>query len=195
VLIQTLRAGSYRIIGLEVDVAGKLDGRELSGQIDCLAVGQDAREAIIDFKYGGITKYPQSLQEGRSVQLAAYAYSRHRMADGGASFPDVAYLVLSAARLYTPKGSPIRGDGGREVLEGPGVRQVWESFTRALTNSEGWLQGTAPIAARPLQPITDWPEGVSMVLVDPDKAGRDFKGQEVCRYCNYSVLCGMKELE
>lgn len=195
VLIQTLRAGSYRIVGLEVEVAGKFGGRDLNGRIDCLAAGQDGKEALVDFKYGGTTKYRQMLQEGRSIQLAAYAYSRHQTTGGGSPFSDVAYLVLSAARLYTPKGSPIRGDGGREVVEGPGIRQVWEDFTRVLTTSEDWLRGAAPIPARPLQSAAEWPEGVTMALVDPDSAGPDFRGQDVCRYCDYGVLCGMEGLE
>lgn len=187
ILVGTLSAGGYHIVGIEEEVASEAFGKSLTGWIDCVAAHNDGSEAIIDFKYAGRNKYRDLIQDGRAVQLATYAYARSR---GGAAFPSVAYLVLADAQFYTPSGSPVDGDGNRFVLNAPAIQEVWGKFADALDVAGEWLAASEPIPARPLHVVSDWPDGSTIVLKDKLK---DNEVQDVCRYCDYQRLCGLEE--
>lgn len=187
-LVAALSSGGYRITGIEVEVEGEAFGKPLTGWIDCLAVRDDAREAVIDFKYAGRQKYRKLIEDGRAVQLAAYAHSR---AQGVRPYPAVAYLVLADAQLYTPCGSPLSGDATRYVVDGPAIEVVWDRFSQAIIAADSWLAGEQPIPARPLQPPAEWPPGMDLVL---DGALAEDHAQEPCRYCNFGLLCGREGL-
>jgi hypothetical protein len=183
VLVEALHAGGYQVVGFEQEIDCDLDGRKLVGSIDCLVATPDGDEALIDFKYAGRKKYPALLQEGRAVQLATYARSR---AEARGVFPSVAYLVLKDGVLCTPAGSAMKG--AANVLNGPAISEVWDRFEKALADADAWLTGAEPVPARPLQPRDEWPPGVEMVI-------EETKGNEtpqVCTYCDFGVLCGMK---
>ncbi|MDB5346030.1 MAG: hypothetical protein JWP89_4407 [Schlesneria sp.] len=187
VLIGTLASGGYRIKGIEVDVSGEAFGKPLAGSIDCLAERDGCEEVIIDFKYGGRSKYYSKIEDGKAVQLATYAYGRFT---SSGRFPAIAYLILSDGLLYTPSGSPIAGDGDRSVIDGPAIQDVWNSFAHAIENADDWLTGDAPIPARPLLSPENWPTGANMVLETSLKTN-DI--QPVCKYCQYKNICGLQE--
>jgi hypothetical protein len=195
VLVEALRLGGYRVAGMEVTWTASLNGRDLNGRIDCLATRPDGQEAVIDFKYGGKVKYRDLLVDGRAVQLATYAFGRSHAAGNTGSFPCVAYLVLANGLLYTPSGSPIQGQTGATVVNGPAIKQVWRNFVNALDQSEGWLTKGEAIPARPLQTPDQWPQGTLLVLDGPDSKGQMPEEQGVCQYCDYEILCGRSCLE
>lgn len=188
VLISMLAAGQYRITGIETTLSGTAFGKTLNGSIDCVAERDDGEEAVIDFKYGGRSKYHDQIEEGKAVQLATYAYGRHK--ERG-EFPAVAYLVLSDGLMFTPSGSPVRGVGRQSVIDAAGIQDVWLQFETAMVNAEQWLTSGDLVPARPLQEPDDWPVGVTMVL--NDRPPKD-SVQKVCQYCDYQTLCGLHEL-
>ena len=187
VLVDALSAGGYRIVGIEVEVSKNVFGKTLNGSIDCVAARDDGGEAIVDFKYSGREKYRKMVSEGKAVQLATYAYSRSTNA---ATFPAVAYLVLSDAQLLTPSGSAIAGGINSSVIPAKSIRDVWDKFSNAIEAADGWLTAGAPIPARPLQSSSLWPDGAEIVL---DANLKDDETQTVCRYCDYKRLCGLQE--
>ena len=187
VLVGVLASGNYRIVDIEVELTGEAFGKPLNGWIDCLAARDDGAEAIIDFKYGGRSKYYSLIEEGKAVQLATYAYGRSIVTG---KFPAVAYLVLSDGLLYTPSQEAIAGNGGRSIINAPAIRTVWEQFSSALDKADTWLTSGAPVPARPQQDPTDWPDGATIVL---DARLRDDRVQEVCKYCDYQRICGILE--
>jgi len=188
VLVGTLAGGGYQIVGIEVKLSGEAFGKPLTGWIDCVARHKSGEEAIVDFKYGGRSKYHSLIQEGKAVQLATYAHGRCS-ADG--RFPAVAYLVLSDGLLYTPAGSSVRGGSGHSPINNaPSIQTVWQSFSDAIQRAGDWLTAGAPVPARPLQAPSDWPEGATIVLEDRPKPGQ---GQAVCAYCDYQRICGIEE--
>jgi len=187
VLIGTLASGGYRVKGIEVEVQGEAFGKPLVGSIDCLIEHVDGNEGIIDFKYGG-KKFERMIADGKAVQLATYAYSRSIEIG---RFPAVAYLVLADGLLFTPSGGPINGDGSRTVVDGPGIRAVWEQFQAAIKDAEEWLTTDGQIPARPLQGSDDWPAGATIVL-ETNLKPNDV--QSVCKYCDYQHLCGLRQL-
>ena len=185
--MDALSAGGYRIVGIEVEVSKNVFGKTLNGSIDCVAARDDGGEAIVDFKYSGREKYRKMVSEGKAVQLATYAYSRSTNA---ATFPAVAYLVLSDAQLLTPSGSAIAGGINSSVIPAKSIRDVWDKFSNAIEAADGWLTAGAPIPARPLQSSSLWPDGAEIVL---DANLKDDETQTVCRYCDYKRLCGLQE--
>ncbi len=191
-LVSTLRAGQYQILGIEVPVEGNIGTRTLDGSIDCLVSQSGGGEAIIDFKYGGKAKYRKMLSEGRAVQLATYAHARGQVTKKPVGA--VGYLIISEGLLLTPSGSALARSEAADVVEGDSIPDVWNSFQRALQGADDWVKGKAPIHARPLQEEKEWPEGATLVLQGCDSKGRPPELQESCKYCDYSVLCGLKEL-
>ena len=101
-------------IGAEVELSGEAFGKTLIGSIDCVVEHVSGAEAIIDFKYGGRSKYHDLIKDGKAVQLATYAYSR---SSSDSAFPAVAYLVLSDGQLFTPSGSEVNGDMNRSIID------------------------------------------------------------------------------
>ncbi len=101
----------------------------------------------------------------------------------------MAYLTLSNSSFHTPEGSSLVGATQAQVLpDAPAIQTVWDRFAEALRIADGWIDGDGPIPARPLQRVSDWPDGADLVL--DEKADP----QRVCRYCDYAVLCGLKEV-
>ena len=171
-----------------MELAGNAFGKPLNGWIDCVAKRDNGEEAIIDFKYGGRSKYHALIAEGRAVQLATYAYGRS--AAGGA-FPAVAYLILSDGLFFTPSGSAVQGDAHRAIINAPAIQTVWKKFSDAIESAGDWLTSGAPVPARPLQDASEWPAGATILLetnLKPEQM------QEVCRYCDFTRICGLEEM-
>jgi hypothetical protein len=189
VFIESLAEGDYKIIGLEVEIDGNVFGKELRGQIDCLAKRPDGKQAIIDFKFGGHNKYIKMLEEGKAVQLATYAHSQR---DAAGNYPAVAYLILANGRFLTPTGSAIKGGDGLQTVDGPPISEVWDKFVKAIEKCGTWLTTDAKVPAWPLYPSTQWPKGVELVLQDDLKID---ESQTPCRYCDYTKLCGIQRLD
>jgi hypothetical protein len=175
---------------MEAGVTGSIDGRNLTGSMDCLALAEDGGEAIIDFKIVGREKRRHMLEEGRATQLATYAYARTE--GGRRPFPDVGYLVLKDAQLVSPSGSRIRGCPDAGVVFGPPIREVWQAFTAALRDASAWLTRAEPIPARPLQDPGDRPAGCGLVIDEPGSGSP--VDTSPCRWCDFQVLCGAREL-
>ncbi|MFC1761514.1 PD-(D/E)XK nuclease family protein [Planctomycetota bacterium] len=187
VFVETLVRGAYRIVGIEVELSGHAFGKPLKGWIDCVAARDNGDEAVIDFKYGGRSKYYKLIEEGRAVQLATYAYARSTQRG---TFPAVAYLVLADGLLYTPSEGPIAGNAHGSVINAPAIQTVWQRFADVLDTADDWLSSGAPVPARPLQEPAQWPDGTAIVLETNLKADQK---QDVCKYCDYQRLCGLQE--
>jgi ATP-dependent helicase/nuclease subunit B len=184
--VETLHRGGYTRVQIEEPINGTAFGKPLTGSIDCIASTDDGREAVVDFKYGGRTKYHHLISEGRSVQLATYAQSR-KQATG--TSPSVAYLLLSDGKFIAPSGSPLEGLASADMTEGPSIESVWNRFSEAISSAEAWLTTDEPVPARPLQDSETWPTGVELVL--KERLVKN-ESQSVCRYCDFSQLCGLE---
>ena len=188
-LVRALAAGRYRIVGIEAEVEATATGKDLSGWIDCLAEREDGEEAVIDFKYAGREKYRGLLADGRAVQLATYAHARSQQSGG--EYPAVAYLILADGQMFTPSGSPLVDHASCTEVDGPGIQRVWNQLVTAMNGAEAWLSDANPIPARPLQSPEEWPDGTELVLASSQRGDQL---QEVCRYCDYQTLCGVRRL-
>lgn len=186
-LISALHDGGYERIDIEVELDGAAFGKELVGSVDCVATNSSGAEAVIDFKYSG-KRYREMLKDGRAIQLATYAYGR----SAAKGFPSVAYLIISDGSLCTPEGNPVSRSNKTDLVDGPAIQSVWEDFEQAVTAADGWLSGEIPVPARPLIATDLWPAGLELVL---DGSLKNGESQSVCRYCNYTQLCGLARVE
>jgi len=180
VLVETLARGGYRVVGMEQGFDDELDGRRTRGFIDCIVANDDG-EAILDFKYGGIRKYPGKLEEGRAVQLATYAAARSQ----AGHVHGVGYVVLDGPRIASPTGSPLQGVPDGVLVQGDDVHATWQAFTQALRETDARI-ASGMLDAWPRHDRDQRPRGVDLVVEDVKK-GED---PEACKYCDHGLLCG-----
>lgn len=172
---EVLTGGDYRVIGMEEQVEGDVDGVPLVGRIDCV-IADDNEETIIDFKLAG-SRFEDLIKEGRALQLATYAHSRGARAGG--------YFILTNGNLFTPRAAPVRGASRR--VDGPDLERTWERLEQALRDASSWLE-EGPIVARPIQDASAWDSGTDVAL--------DAEANEhiICKYCDYDIVCGRRPL-
>jgi hypothetical protein len=192
VLVEALRGAGYQIIAMEKQVEAELQGRQFIGYIDCLAANQAGSELVIDFKYSREKHYRDLLSNGRAIQLATYAALR--AAEGKRSkLPGVAYLILSRSILLISELDAPQGlQRAQRLKDAAPIKEVWQNFVTALRGSEAWLRGEEPVPSRPKQSSEEWPAGVDLVLDAFDSP--DPSKQDICRYCEYTLLCGARRL-
>lgn len=192
-LVDVLQRGGYEVVQGEASIDAEYDNRPLGGKIDLVIRGPEG-EAIIDFKYGGRTRYRELLQDGHAVQLAVYAYARGNQLGRDGPVPAVGYLVIRPQRLYTPAGSPLRGVPSLSVIDGASaIGEVWDRFQEALARSQDWLTSEGEsVPVRPRQDPAAWPEGVEMAVETDSR--KDREELRPCKYCDYQLLCGVREV-
>ncbi|MEK6543386.1 MAG: PD-(D/E)XK nuclease family protein, partial [Elusimicrobiota bacterium] len=191
-LCGVLERGKYKMSGFEVTPHAKLLGKEFNGRIDCLLTGKDDSLAIIDIKYAGIRKFPALLEDGAATQLATYAAAlAQERTNGEVKEIAAGYFIIDRARLLTPGTGALAGsDVSEQIEEAPSFEQVWNNFTAALKQAEGWLE-SGDIPVRPLQKEDAWPAGAKISLREKKNGYKsDFSGFTICEYCSYSQLCG-----
>lgn len=91
--------------------------------------------------------------------------------------------------IFTPSGSPLAGVPLAEMIDGPSIERVWNNFSTAISGAESWLTTNDLVPARPIQDVDDWLAGSDVVLIEKMKPGEE---QSVCRYCDYTHLCGIE---
>ena len=74
----------------------------LQGSADLLLSFGGSREAVIDMKWAGTSKYRKVLEQGAHLQLAVYAFLQERAAK---RWPTVGYYILREGELLTPAGN------------------------------------------------------------------------------------------
>jgi ATP-dependent helicase/nuclease subunit B len=189
-LVSLLHAGEYRIAGMEEPFEGNADDLTLRGYVDCRLESSDGSEALVDFKYGGVTKYRNLLAEGKPVQLAVYARGLSAASGKALGEMPVGYLIIAGNRFLTPGSAPVAGTTAEQRVDGaPAIGEVWRRLVQAISTTQAWLAGDEPVPARPLQKSDSWPKGVEMLL---DENGKD---QNICKHCDYRLLCGIDEVD
>ncbi len=78
----------------------------LNGSADLLLQFGGNREAVIDMKWAGTSKYREILEQGTHLQLAVYAFLQERASK---RWPAVGYYILREGDLLTPAGHLFPG--------------------------------------------------------------------------------------
>lgn len=188
VLVTALRKGGYQVVAMEEEIEGTALGKKLVGYIDCHVRSPQYGDAVIDFKLSSGSKYKEKLEEGKALQLATYSKA---LASGnpGNRFPGAAYLILSSSEFLNPSGNPLGGNDS--TVSGLDLESVWKQFETALREADGWFS-SGKIPVRPLQKPNQWPAGVNLILKGEDEETAE---QNLCKYCDYQLICGLKEVK
>ena len=165
-----------RILGVEVERSVPALGRKLQGRLD-LALEEPL--AVVDYKWGGMTRRRRELEKNVAVQLACYA---HMLGASGGKV-GVAYLILSGQTWLTSDSEvfpdvPRVGDfdarrtwAGLETAWG----RRWKSLGQGVVEASG-VEGD---------------DGEGVILKD-DWVDDELRLAAPCRYCDHDALCGRR---
>jgi hypothetical protein len=163
-----LTATRATVRGVEMAAERTVDGVTVAGTADLVLSDPDV---VIDLKWGR-SRYPERLEKGTALQLAAYA----ELFAAGDRRPTTAYFIVRSQKLFGEPGSTLP-----EVLI-PGS-------TRA---DETWRGARSALAIR----MAELERGE---LAAPGAAGEEIEGRLAdghlslappCTYCELSAVCG-----
>ena len=95
-LVAALQEDNWTQAKVELDLQGQLDGLQLKGRADLVLTGNDGRQAIIDLKWRGKTKFSNLIRNQEDLQLTLYALMLHEKMNRKVS---TAYFILSESLL------------------------------------------------------------------------------------------------
>lgn len=178
VLAGFMSASGTHVLASEQLKQGQAFGTSFAGMPDLL-LGPPTR--IVDLKWGGAQYRRDSLANGTAIQLASYAYlSRER-----GVFPPVAYLIMSAQRLFATDANsfPLA-----ELVPGPASEATW--LVIEASHAAEWVR----VEAGQL-----FATGVVTSDAAPPRASQVVDGkfalEPPCRFCSFSGLCGLGSAE
>ncbi|MBF0333683.1 MAG: PD-(D/E)XK nuclease family protein [Alphaproteobacteria bacterium] len=168
VLVELMAQAGLSFEASERRFAGGLDGLPFNGTVDLLLCDAAGRRVILDMKWTNWPKYKrQELEDGRAIQLAAYA------AIVPDCRPDAAgYFMLRDAALFFAAPQPFP----RHHVAGPALAEVWRACGDTYRHRMGELA-----AGRIAVPDEDWCGQAGVLAPEP-----------ACKPCRFSVLCGRK---
>lgn len=176
-----LEAAGFRIAGVEEQVQVVWTSGNLEGRLDLRLVDRSGAPAVLDLKWGAST-YRTLLEEGRAVQLAAYA--RAVAGDRANRLPPAGYFAISA-------GKPLSADERMQVphrIKGPTLEHTWgrvEATAGAVLeeHAEGRVLVLATKRALPL---------LDALGIAPEAQADHYapKAEQACKYCAYDGICG-----
>ncbi len=171
-LADVMARGALRPVGFEQKLSGQTEVGRVEGRADLvLQRGEDPEAlAVIDLKWGSENFRRESLEQGRALQLAAYA----RLA-GGRVAP-TAYLILVTAELLTVHGDVFPG---ADVVLGDAEPEVWERMAAVAREQKAALAAGRVLVGSPEEPSED--DGLLVA------AG--------CRFCGFALFCRVDAVE
>jgi RecB family exonuclease len=151
-LHEHLRAAGAIGIEPEKYMEGATPLGALRGSIDLVVTLADGRQAIIDMKWAGNTKYREKMNKQSHVQLAIYA---RLLENNTSAWPAVGYFILREPELLTtsdtvfPGITPIRVPGASTAMLWDQIMATW-AWRRTQIEAgalECVLEGLEPTAA------------------------------------------------
>jgi hypothetical protein len=168
-LAEVLRQHGLTPVGTEVEKTRPLHAEaQMRGRLDLLLADGAGRPAILDLKWSAHrNRYQEPLQEGRSVQLAAYQWL---LAEPGPV--PAGYYLLSIRTLVTVP-DPVFPESAH--VPGPSLEDTWATVAQRYQEDLAAVMAGGP-EARGVDPPAD-----AAPLVPPP-----------CDHCVYSHLCGWR---
>lgn len=153
----------------------------LSGRLDVRLVDPAGSSAILDLKWGE-SRYRALVEQGRAIQLAAYARALGMQSSGEP--PPAGYFALRSGRVLT--ASPQMR--AAQTIDGPTLDETWtrtEQTVRAVVDAA--RSGRVPVAnARRSLPLLD---ALRIEAADRHRF-YEAKPDAACSYCSFSAICG-----
>jgi ATP-dependent Lhr-like helicase len=178
-LARFLAESGFRIVAVEEQASATWEGVGLTGRTD-LFLSRPGEKLILDLKWGR-SRYRKLLEDGRAVQLGAYAFMRSSIDDE--VWPATGYFSLSRSVLLTAESGLA---SSVQPLMGPGPREVWATTSASLRAvrrllDSGRLAVTGLRRSLPLLKEAGVDDPTGHLVLPPDAA---------CEYCEYQPVCG-----
>jgi len=137
----------------ERSLFGKFPGGKLEGHADLVVRNAAGQRAIVDMKWAGGTRYQDSLERNRHLQLAIYAEMlRQEMG----AWPQVSYFILSSSRLLAPDAGFFPGAQSVQSNASASTALLWQQFIAAWTWRRSQLDaGLIEVAIDGIEPTAD----------------------------------------
>lgn len=94
-LTDAIRENEWSVEGVEQDVSGCIDGKNLVGKIDLVLRNAQGKRFVLDIKWGGLNRRKEQLSNNRDLQLVLYA----QMLDQGKTWADTGFFIVEQARI------------------------------------------------------------------------------------------------
>ncbi|MDR1886253.1 MAG: PD-(D/E)XK nuclease family protein, partial [Synergistaceae bacterium] len=181
-----------RVVGSEERISSELDGIPFVGAADLILEDSLGNRFVLDLNWSGSDRYMRSeIEEGRALQLAAYAWMlRSGGADGGSVHSG--YFMLAQGRLLSD--SPLLGE--RSVAGGAPIEEVWERGARSWRESFRTLN-EGILEARGVSEMIEVSLGADEKKLQNSLKARAAENgliyeSPMCGFCDFSALCGAR---
>lgn len=138
----------------------------------------DNPPGVIDFKWGGTSKYRDMLKKGTAMQLAIYSYL---CADDENNLPPIAYYILDRAKLLTPEVGAVKGASPLALAS---VAATWDACKAAMIQALRRLEAGELSAPGNLETYS--------VAEKNTVVGGVLQVVAPCEYCDFCALCGVQ---
>jgi RecB family exonuclease len=179
-----LRKTGFTIAAVEEVIETPCAIGTLRGRLDVRLVDRDGNSAVLDLKWGR-SSYQTRLEEGRAVQLAAYARAIAQ-ANDHTSLPPAAYYAISRGQVMAadPRMQPTR------AVDGPTLAETWSRVEATATAVlEAHTKGQVFVSStRRALPLLD------ALGIPKDAQDKHFSTEREtpCEHCSYGTICGRK---
>lgn len=190
-MVKTINELGFKVTHAEKKLKSELDGVPFTGYADLLLEDRNGRQFVLDMKWTSKDKYYiEDLQEGRALQLAAYAWM---LKPDGMDQVNASYYMLAQKRFITD--SPLFGE---DALEAPySMEELWRRAVESYRDvQEQFRQGL--IEVRGLEQKIDqeennldWNKATVKYTEECHARGRLYQSPP-CSFCHFQVLCGYK---
>jgi len=171
-LVRLLYDSSLKVDGTEKSFSRVDDrmGIRVNGILDLVVKNPAGATIVMDLKWAMTSKHRrEEIRNGDATQLATYAWL---LGDNDAAPPTAGYYMLVQKELLALDVSHFPG---QSATDGPSLTAVWDSIVANSTNNMKVLQ--SGVARAP--------------GVEADSKG----GSKACRFCEYGMLCGVRQEE
>ena len=179
-LYRYLKRSGLRIAGVEEQVRVVSKSGQLEGRLDVRLADENGDPAVLDLKWGK-SSYQAALEEGRAVQLAAYARA---IAGEASTRPPAGYFAISAGKELStdPRMKP------ETLIDGPSLDETWERVEATAAavmkmHATGKVVALGTRRSLPLLQALGVPEPAHEKHYTPDI-------EQACKYCAFDVICG-----
>ena len=170
-LLERLGLDSFRIIGLEKQYFGKIDGFNFVGYIDRMDSFLPGEARIVDYKTGKVENNDVNITDDNAVRIAEALFG-----DDNKKRPKIAFQLFLYD--YLAAGSPVTED--KVVVNS--IYQPARLFTEEIRN--------VPMSRVFNREVEERLHGLLSDIKDPSRPWKRTDDKDTCSWCDFKMICG-----
>lgn len=177
-IVEHLRESGLEVLAAEAPLQGEVAGMTVSGRVD-LVVGRPV--AVVDFKWGGVSRLREELKTGTAYQPALYAQLYR--AEASDPHPEIAYFVLVNGTLFASGNGVFRR---AQQIDGPSP----ERTVQALVSSHAERRRELDLGELEAAGVRETEDDVTLEKSELSDEELQLLVAPKCRFCEFAALCG-----